>query len=102
MLETKKTADGIVIPVKVQPGARKNCVVGEWGGRLKLQVAAPPDKGKANEAVVKLLAKSLGIQRSSVSIVSGETSRDKKVLVQGAVSVKDVEALYKSNTDEKS
>ncbi|MEE9487514.1 MAG: DUF167 domain-containing protein [Candidatus Brocadiales bacterium] len=94
MIETKKTADGIVIPVKVQPGARKDCIVGEWGGRLKLQVAAPPDKGKANEAVVRLLAKCLGVRRSSVSIVSGETSRDKKVLVQGAVSVKDVEALY--------
>ncbi len=95
MIETKKTADGIVFSVKVQPGTRKDCVVGEWGGRLKLQVTAPPEKGKANEAVVRFLAKCLGIQRSSVSIVSGMTSRDKKVLVQGAISVKDVEALYR-------
>ncbi|MCP4364849.1 MAG: YggU family protein [Planctomycetes bacterium] len=93
MLEAKKTADGIVIPVKVQPGARKNCVVGEWGGRLKLQIAPPPDKGKANEAAVRLLAKCLGVQRSSVQVVSGETSRYKKVLVQGEVSIKDVEDL---------
>ncbi len=90
----KKTTEGIIIPVKVRPGAKKNSIVGEWGGKLKLQVTAPPERGKANEAVVRLLARRLGLQKSRVRIVSGESSRDKKVLVEGVTSVKNLEGLY--------
>ncbi|MEE9201269.1 MAG: DUF167 domain-containing protein [Candidatus Brocadiales bacterium] len=90
----KKTKEGIIIPVKVQPGAKKNSIVGEWGGKLKLQVTAPPERGKANEAVVRLLASGLGLQKSRVRIVSGESSRDKRVLVEGVTSVKNLEGLY--------
>ncbi len=94
-IEMKKTSKGIVIPVKVQPGAKRDGIAGEWGGRLKIQVKAPPEKGKANEAVIKLLAKSFGIQKSSVHIISGEFSREKKVLVQGMTSAKNLENLYR-------
>ncbi len=93
-IEMKKTKEGIIIPVKVQPGAKKNSIVGEWGGKLKLQVTAPPERGKANEAVVRLLASGLGLQKSRVRIVSGESSRDKRVLVEGVTSVKNLEGLY--------
>ncbi len=81
-IEMKRTSKGIVIPVKVQPGAKRDGIAGEWGGRLKIQVKAPPEKGKANEAVIKLLAKGLGIRKSSVHIISGEFSREKKVLIK--------------------
>ncbi|MFQ5862896.1 MAG: DUF167 domain-containing protein [Candidatus Brocadiales bacterium] len=82
-IKLKKTSEGIVIPVRAQPGAKRDSIVGEWDGRLKIQVKAAPEKGKANEAIVKLLARSLGLQKSSVHVVSGESSRNKKVLVQG-------------------
>jgi len=58
-------------------------VVGVYGTSLKLAVTAAPEKGKANKAILKLLAKRLGVSPSSVSILSGETSKQKKVLVQG-------------------
>ncbi len=93
-IEMKKTTEGIIIPVKVQPGAKKNSIVGEWGGKLKLQVTTPPERGKANEAVIRLLARELGLQKSRVRIVSGESSRDKRVLVEGVTSVKNLEGLY--------
>ncbi len=93
-IEMKKTTEGIIIPVKVQPGAKKNSIVGERGGKLKLQVTAPPERGKANEAVIRLLASGLGLQKSRVRIVSGESSRDKRVLVEGVTSVKNLEGLY--------
>ena len=96
MIELKKTSKGIVIPVKVQPGAKKDSIVGEWGGRLKIQVKAPPEKGKANEAVIKLLAECLGLQKSCIHIVSGELSRDKKVFIQGMTSTKNLEILYQN------
>lgn len=94
MIELKKTSEGIIVPIRAQPGAKKDGIVGEWAGRLKIQVKAPPEKGRANEAIVKLLARHLGIRRSSVHIVSGEFSRDKKVLVQDITSVKKLETLY--------
>lgn len=83
MIELKKTPEGIILPVRAQPGAKRDSIVGEWAGSLKIQVKAPPEKGKANEAIVELLAMELGISKSSIHIVSGETSRDKKVLIQG-------------------
>lgn len=94
MIELKKTSEGIVIPVKVQPGAKKDSIVGEWDGWLKIQVKAPPEKGRANEAVIKLLAKCLDLRKSCIHIVSGEFSRDKKVLIQGVTYVKNLENLY--------
>jgi uncharacterized protein (TIGR00251 family) len=52
-------------------------------GRLKVRITAPPEKGKANEAVVELLAKTLKVPKSSVEIVSGHTGRIKKVFIKG-------------------
>lgn len=96
MIELKETPEGVVVPVRVQPGGKKDVIVGEWGGRLKVQVKAPPEKGRANEAVIELLAERLGLRRSSIRIISGVSSRDKKVLLQGISSVKDLEVLYQN------
>ena len=65
------------------PRASKSEIVGELEGSLKLRIAAPPVDGAANQEVVRLLAKSLDVSRSSVSIVAGETSKTKRVRVVG-------------------
>lgn len=67
------------LKLRVKPGARADAIVGVHGGALKVSVAAAPERGKANGAVVALLAETLGVARSAVRIVSGETSQDKVV-----------------------
>lgn len=66
-----------------QPGAKLTRVVGEHGGRLKIALNAPAVDNKANEALVAWLGDRLGVPRRQVEIVAGQTSRQKKVLVQG-------------------
>jgi uncharacterized protein (TIGR00251 family) len=76
-------SEGCVLAVRVQPGARKSTVKGEQAGALKLAVTAPPEDGRANAAVVKLLAELLGVKRKQVELIVGPTSRDKKFLIRG-------------------
>jgi uncharacterized protein (TIGR00251 family) len=78
-------AEGIVIPVRAQPGARRNEVVGEWNGALKVAVTAPPDAGRANTAIREVLAAYFGLKKSQVDLASGAASRDKKVLLRGII-----------------
>jgi len=63
----------------IQPNAKKNEIVGLHGDAIKVKLKAPPVDGKANEELVKFLAEELGIARSSVMIVAGETSRTKLI-----------------------
>jgi uncharacterized protein (TIGR00251 family) len=74
---------GIIVPVRAQPGARKNGVLGEQEGVLRLAVTAPPDQGKANKALLELLRDLLDLKRSQVELVKGDKSRDKRFLVRG-------------------
>jgi uncharacterized protein len=67
--------------LRVHPKARKNAITGLRGDALKVSVTAPPDQGKANEAVLEVLAAALGIPASSIALVSGAASRDKVVEV---------------------
>lgn len=76
-------ADGWVLPVRAQPGARRNGVVGEQGGALKVAVTAAPEQGKANKAILEALREALDLKRSQLELLSGETSRDKRFLVRG-------------------
>lgn len=69
--------------LRVAPGTAKTAVVGRHGEGWKLRVAAPPERGKANDAVVSFLADTLSVPRASVSIVSGASSRDKIVELAG-------------------
>ncbi|KPK47948.1 MAG: hypothetical protein AMJ77_01345 [Dehalococcoidia bacterium SM23_28_2] len=71
------------ITVRVSPGASRDAVVGWQGDVLRLRVAAPPQRGKANEATLRLLAAALGVERRRLHIVRGETSRQKVVSVDG-------------------
>ena len=74
-------AEGVVLPVRAQPGAKKNGITGEHDGALKVSVTQAPEKGKANKALVEVLAKALGLKKSQVSLLSGETSGRKKFLL---------------------
>ena len=69
--------------VKVHPRAKKNAITGELGDALKLSLTTPPVEGRANEACVEFLAKLLKVPRSSVTIASGKTSRNKVIRVVG-------------------
>jgi uncharacterized protein (TIGR00251 family) len=76
-------AEGVVLPVLAQPGARRNAILGERAGALRVAVSAPPEKGKANEAIQSVLAAALGCRANQVSLLSGATSRHKRFLIGG-------------------
>jgi len=82
-LDIRTDADGVLFKVWVQPRASKNQVVGLYGDCLKVKLTAPPVEGAANKECVAFLAKQLGIARSRVQIISGQTGRKKMVRVTG-------------------
>jgi hypothetical protein len=69
--------------LRVTPGARRSGIVGRYGEAWKVRVAAPPEDGRANAAVVRLLAETLELPRESVTLVSGHGTRDKVVELSG-------------------
>lgn len=73
----------INILVKVIPNAHKNSLEGYQEGVLKVRVHAPPDKGKANDELIAFLAKSLNLPKSNLKIISGHSSRLKRIEIQG-------------------
>ena len=73
----------VVLEVLVQPRASRTRAAGEHGGRLKIQLAAPPVDGEANRALVEFLAEELGIRKVDVAILRGETGRRKTIRVSG-------------------
>ena len=83
MIELSPHDAGTVVPVRAQPGARKNAVLGERAGALRVAVSAAPETGKANAAIQIVLAQARGCRVSQVGLLSGETSRDKKFVVSG-------------------
>ncbi len=80
-LDLVAVAGGTRLRLRVKAGARRDTIVGAHGGALKVSVAAPPERGKANRAVLELLAGALGLPPSSLALVSGETSPDKTLFV---------------------
>ena len=69
--------------LRVSPGAGRSGIIGRHGDAWKVRVTAPPEDGRANEAVLRLLAVALSMPRTSVTLVSGHTGRDKIVLLDG-------------------
>jgi hypothetical protein len=82
-VQLEQFAAGTILPVRARPGAKRNAIVGEHAGALRVAVTAAPDKGKANEAIAELLSETFGIAKSAVALVSGATSRQKRFLLQG-------------------
>ena len=83
MIPIHESADAVTFAVKVHPRAKKNAITGELGDALKLSLAAPPIDGRANQACIELFAELLKVPRSSVTIASGQSSRNKVVRVAG-------------------
>ena len=82
------TEEGARLYLRASPGAKTDAIAGLWRGaegdvRLAVKVSAPPDKGKANAAIAKLLAKALGLPKSAFFFAAGETSRLKTVDIRG-------------------
>jgi uncharacterized protein len=75
--------DATLLAVRVKPRASASRIAGERSGRLLVNVTAPPVDSRANEAVCRLIAKTLGIASGRVTIVSGERGRDKMIRIDG-------------------
>jgi uncharacterized protein (TIGR00251 family) len=86
VIDLEATGDGLILPVQAQPKAKKNALVGVHGGRLKVAITQAPEKGKANDAIIKLLAKSLNLKRSQIKLLTGATSSKKKFLLHNITS----------------
>jgi uncharacterized protein (TIGR00251 family) len=82
-LEIKEVGDGLVFTVKVAAGSSRTALSGLYNGMLKVKIAAVPEKGKANQCLVELLAERLGIKKNAVNIISGQTSSVKQIQIQG-------------------
>ena len=82
MFGIKIKGNQLIIPVRIIPKSSRNQVIME-GDRIKIKITAPPVEGKANQGLIKFLSKLLGVSKSSIEIISGETSKNKKVSVIG-------------------
>lgn len=74
--------DEVIINVHAQPGAKRSAIVGLYGDKLKIAIATPPVDGKANKALIAYIAKTLEIPKSKINIISGESSREKRIRIQ--------------------
>ena len=92
MVRTVPDGDAVLIPVRAQPGASRDRISGEYDGALKIAVSAAPERGRANAAIAAVLAKTLGVRRAAVTLVSGATSRNKVFRVEGRTA-EDVQAV---------
>jgi len=79
----RETTKGVLLPVRAVPRASKNEIQGVHGDALKVRLQAPPVEGKANQALIRFLSDALDISRSQISVASGETGRNKTVLITG-------------------
>ena len=83
MIPIRDSPSGVSFAVRVHPRAKKNAITGELGEALKVSLTTPPVEGRANEACIEFFAKLLRVPRSSVTIASGQTSRNKVIRVAG-------------------
>ncbi|AQT69063.1 hypothetical protein STSP2_02248 [Anaerohalosphaera lusitana] len=92
-LNITSQADGVHFTVKVVPGSSKTDLAGILGDMIKVKVAAPPEKGKANKCLTEFIAKLFGIRKTDVSVVAGQTNPVKQLCVSGISADKVVETF---------
>ncbi|OHB65216.1 MAG: hypothetical protein A2Y76_06060 [Planctomycetes bacterium RBG_13_60_9] len=78
-----ENAGGVTFTAKVVPGSSRTTVSGILDDMIKIRVAAPPEKGKANQCLIAFLAKQLGVRKNAIEIISGHTSPVKQVQIAG-------------------
>jgi uncharacterized protein YggU (UPF0235/DUF167 family) len=83
MIALEKHPQGTVLPVRAHAGARRNGLGGERSGNLRVSVTQAPEKGKANQAIIAVLADALSLRNSQIELLSGETSPQKRFLLRG-------------------
>lgn len=88
--------EGIVITIFVQPRASRNVIAGLHGDALKIKLTAPPVDNAANKMCLQFLAKCLNISKSSLEIVSGQTSRKKQILLRDTDGIKSLREKIES------
>jgi uncharacterized protein len=93
--EENANKQAYIIAFHCQPGAKKTELCGEHDGRLKIRLSAPPLEGKANDALILWLSKTLKVKQSSVVLIAGDLSRLKRVIVTG-ISPESILNLLKS------
>lgn len=94
----RSTPRGALIRLRVVPRASRTGIGEVMGDMLKVRLQAPPVEGKANKALVKLLAKTLGVPARDIEITAGETGRNKQVLVAGATAPQVMDKLEQAIT----
>ncbi len=95
MIKITAKNNGVSFAVRVQPRASRSDVAGELDGALKVRLAAPPVDGEANEELIRLMSRLFNVSRSQIVIRSGQTSRNKLIVVEG-ISVNDAEQVLQS------
>jgi uncharacterized protein (TIGR00251 family) len=82
MIMLEVSPKGIVLSVKAHAGGKRNGITGEHSGALKISVTQAPEKGKANNAILEVLAEALRVRRGQIELMSGPTSSQKKFLIR--------------------
>ena len=82
-IEIRENAEGAVLCVRARPGSRTSGLRGERAGALCVAVTEPAEKGRANEALIALLARELDLRRGQIELLRGPTSKTKQLLVRG-------------------
>ena len=81
MIDITEKAGSLIVNVRVVPRASRTEIVGQHDGALRIRIAAPPVDGAANAELIKLLAKKFGVSKSDVEIITGETSKNKRIKI---------------------
>ena len=99
MVNLEQDERGVILRGEAQAGARRHVILGAHDGMLRVAVTAAAEKGKANRAIVEVLSEVLGVSKSAIELLSGETSTRKRFLI--GVNVKKIRAALARITSEK-
>ncbi len=75
--------DGVLLLVKAKPNSRSNQACGVFDGMLRISITATAEKGKANQAVIAVLAKTFSVPKAQIELIHGRTSANKTLLIRG-------------------